>query len=87
MVEVFKTNVTDPRQADIVLIEIRKRFSDYAVNFDLQDCDRILRVKCVGRCIQSSAIVNLVQMYGFNADVLSDWEPVTTGREDSGFYN
>jgi hypothetical protein len=82
MVEVFKTNVADRRQAGILLREIRKRFSDYAANFDLQDCDRVLRVKCVGGCIHSSAIIKLVGMYGFNAEVLSDQEPITTSRRE-----
>jgi hypothetical protein len=85
MVEVFKTNVTDHRQAFILLMEIRKRFGDYAANFDLQDCDRILRVKCLGGSVQSSAIINLVGMYGFNAEILSDQEPVPTREESLRF--
>lgn len=87
MVEVFRTNVNSRRDATILIVEIRKRFSDYVANFDLNDCDRILRIKCTGGYIQSSAIIDLLEMYGFNAEVLSDQYPVTTNGESYlGFY-
>ena len=45
MVEVFKTNVKDPHHAAMLIDCIHKSFDGYNANFDLEDCDKILRVK------------------------------------------
>ena len=72
MVEVFKTNVTDLAQADLHLTEIHQTFRNYKANFDLEDCDKILRVKCTTDFIQSVALINLLQDFGFDAEVLPE---------------
>lgn len=72
MVEVFKTNVTDYRHAAILATVITNRFSDYLVNFDLDDCDRILRVKCRSGCVQASGVIRLLARFGYHAEVLTD---------------
>ena len=77
MVEVFRTNITDHSLAAILVAEIRKHFRDYTANFDLEDCDRILRVKCSEGCIQSSLLISLVNRFGYNAEVLPDDEQPT----------
>ena len=43
-VEVFKTNVSDARQARVLLLHLHQTFPTYKATFDLDDCDRILRV-------------------------------------------
>jgi hypothetical protein len=48
IVEVFKTNVKTGAQAERLITLIRENFPEYTVNFDLDDCDRILRVKSSG---------------------------------------
>jgi hypothetical protein len=45
MIEVFKTDVRDSAEANRLVLEIDTRFSGCAANFDLSDCDRILRIK------------------------------------------
>lgn len=72
MVEVFKTNVRRAGQAKMILDEIHKSFTDYTANFDLKDCDRILRVKCVAGAIRSSLLIDLVKAFGCYAEVLPD---------------
>ena len=47
MVEVFKTNVKDQGVADKLIDQIHRIFIGYMANFDLEDCDNILRVKCM----------------------------------------
>jgi hypothetical protein len=42
------------------------------VNFDLEDCDRILRVKNDHDSIDSIEIINLLKEFGFDAEVLRD---------------
>jgi hypothetical protein len=70
MVEVFKTDVKDPDQANMLIDQIHKNFIDYKVNFDLEDCDKILRVKSEKDLIQSSPLIDLLNSFGFKAEVL-----------------
>ena len=72
VVEVFKTNVRHADHASMLVNEIHATFSDYTANFDLEDCDKILRVASRTAIIQVSAVVKLMENFGFNAEVLSD---------------
>ncbi|MEO6305302.1 MAG: hypothetical protein ABIP51_19230 [Bacteroidia bacterium] len=72
MVEVFQTNVNETYQANMLLNEINKHFKEYEVNFDLEDCDRILRIESRTEPIQTEQIMNLIKELGFNVEVLSD---------------
>jgi len=45
MVEVFKTNIRNHSTAILVKIELLALFPDCKINFDLEDCDRILRIE------------------------------------------
>jgi len=45
VVEIFKTNVTQEKTAKKILMDFRKQFPNYNVNFDLEDCDKILRIE------------------------------------------
>jgi hypothetical protein len=71
-VEVFKTDVQDREQAKKLIDRIHKTFLDYQANFDLDDCDRILRVKCKSGTVQSSGLIDLLKDSGFHAEVLTD---------------
>ncbi|HZE83377.1 MAG TPA: hypothetical protein VE035_03665 [Puia sp.] len=77
MIEVFKTDVEDWRQAANLVDEIHSAFHNYTANFDLEDCDRILRVKCASGSVQPSFLIDLLKRSGFNAEVLPD-EPAMT---------
>ncbi len=72
MVEVFKTNVNDQIQANMLVDQIHKNHTGYKANFDLEDCDKILRIKYVNGLIESSFVINLLNDFGFNAEVLPD---------------
>lgn len=43
-IEVFRTNVTEP-DANSILQSLGKTFPEVKFNFDLDDCDRILRAE------------------------------------------
>jgi hypothetical protein len=75
MVEVFKTDVKNPDDAQTLIELIHATFGDYIANFDLEDCDKILRVQS-GDVVHVSGIVSLLKGSGFNAEVLSDEQPV-----------
>ncbi|MEE3999599.1 hypothetical protein V1T75_04540 [Tenacibaculum sp. FZY0031] len=70
MVEVFKTSVTLMEEEVFLLKELRKKFPDYLINFDLEDCDNILRIEVVGTKINLISIIELVESYEFNIEVL-----------------
>jgi hypothetical protein len=74
MVEVFKTDVNETEHARILLHEINEKFTQYEVNFDLEDCDRILRVKNNNGIVDASALINLLKGFGYTAEVLADDE-------------
>ncbi|HEY9177686.1 MAG TPA: hypothetical protein VIN07_08355 [Flavipsychrobacter sp.] len=44
MVEVFKTNVSNPQQADELICLLRDLLPESRINFDLEDCDKVLRI-------------------------------------------
>lgn len=70
-VEVYKTNVSDPERAKWLVDQIERNFTNCKVNFDLDDCDRILRVVFEGK-IQSDLLIDLLQNVGCKAEVLPD---------------
>jgi hypothetical protein len=75
MIEVFKTNVKYLDHARLLIAEIKKLHSDYEANFDLDDCDSILRVKCTSQVIHATQLIELLSSYGFEASVLPDEVP------------
>jgi hypothetical protein len=72
MIEVFRTNVTQGDQAHNLLNLIHETFEGYTANFDLEDCDRILRVKSNKNLVDTFAVISLIKNSGFDADVLPD---------------
>ena len=76
MIEVFKTNVDNSRFADILVEHIQRTFYGYEANFDLQDRDKILRVKNVMGLVNSHRLIKMLNTFGFYAEVLPDDHPV-----------
>ncbi|MBL7933747.1 MAG: hypothetical protein JNL60_17725 [Bacteroidia bacterium] len=72
MVEVFKTNVQNSSSAEKVLFLIRQLDLKYEVNFDLEDCDKILRIEYKSGIVDSPLILVLIHQMGFTAEVLED---------------
>jgi hypothetical protein len=68
MVEVFRTNVQRKRQAKVLLDILSKQFPLFHINFDLEDCDKILRVE--GDNICTEKIAGLVTESGYECGVL-----------------
>ena len=71
MVEVFKTTVSDTYYAKLLLRKIHARFPGYQANFDLTDCDRILRVKAAAQ-IEVHNIMLIIRRFGYQAEILPD---------------
>lgn len=64
MVEVFKTNVERSYDAAMLGDALMQRFPHCRINFDLDDCDRILRVE--GSRVLPASIVEVLTSMGFN---------------------
>jgi hypothetical protein len=70
IVEVFKTNVQEPSQANKLIVLLREHFSDHKINFDLEDRDKILRIESSNA--QPAEIIKLVNNVGFICEELQD---------------
>lgn len=60
IVEIFKTDVTDDLKSSIIVRMLNERFPSYIVNFDLDDCDRILRVESRKEDIDIPTLIEFV---------------------------
>jgi hypothetical protein len=68
MVEVFKTNVRSTREARLIIKKLAEEFPEHRINFDLSDCDRILRVQ--GHTISEGRVISIVTSLKYNCEIL-----------------
>jgi hypothetical protein len=68
MIEVFKTNVQEVEQSAMIVGKLLEHFPTSTINFDLEDCDKILRVHAAS--ISNHKIIELLNSYGFHCEVL-----------------
>jgi hypothetical protein len=68
MVEVFKTNVQKKAQSKMLLSILSEVFPSFKINFDLSDCDKVLRVE--GDNIEALGIMILIKENGFRCEIL-----------------
>jgi len=68
MVEVFKTNVYEAEKSDLIFQKLHKHFPENKINFDLDDCDKILRVE--GNNILPGKIIEIVEQEGHFCEIL-----------------
>lgn len=69
IVEVFKTNIENPLAAQNLLVLLKDLFPDYKICFDLEDCDKILRV-AAKESISSEEIINCIMSNNFEIEIL-----------------
>ena len=68
MIEVFKTNVETASDANNIVRVLLQHFPGSRINFDLQDCDKILRVE--GKDFCTETIITFMKENGFHCSVL-----------------
>lgn len=68
MIEVFKTNVQKTDDANTLIALLLEQFPGSKINFDLQDCDKILRVE--GRDFSNDKVMTLLLKSGFHCEIL-----------------
>ncbi|HET6992878.1 MAG TPA: hypothetical protein VFJ43_16200 [Bacteroidia bacterium] len=72
MIAVFKTNVTKANKAKIIVNKLQELFPDTIVNFDLKDCDKILRVENNLRNFETADVIVWMEKEGHYCEVLND---------------
>jgi hypothetical protein len=70
MIEIFKTDVQNKTQAKGVMNLLQSEFLEAKINFDLNDCDKILRVDGINH-IHIAQIVNDLIGLGFKCEILN----------------
>ncbi len=68
MIEVFKTDVEQLNEADEIIQKLLEHFPESKINFDLDDCDNILRVEGKTICIEK--IIEVINSNGFHCIIL-----------------
>ena len=70
MIEVFKTNVTLMEDAATILLMLFRLLPSCKINFDLEDCDKILRVE--GESFIPKDIIKTLHTNGYTCEALED---------------
>lgn len=68
MIEVFKTNVQATEQAEELVSLLQQIFPGNKINFDLDDCDKVLRIE--GKNFISCNVMNILKERGFMCNLL-----------------
>lgn len=68
MVEIFKTDVFEEEKSISIVQKLLQYFPENKINFDLEDCDKILRVE--GENILSGRIMELLKEEGHECEIL-----------------
>ncbi|MEO7800840.1 MAG: hypothetical protein ABIR81_02510 [Ginsengibacter sp.] len=75
MIEIFKTNITENDEALQLIEYIHNTFRGYKANFDLLDCDNILRIQSATGFIECSQLIKFLSEFGCIAELLTDEVP------------
>lgn len=68
VIQVFKTDVFEQEHADMLCNLVEHALTVQRANFDLEDCDKILRVVSTANIDQE--IIALLRLYGFKCEEL-----------------
>ena len=68
MVEVFKTNVEQVEHSEMLIDQIINQIPNSQINFDLEDCDKILRIEA--ESVSNQLIIEILHQNGYRAEVL-----------------
>lgn len=68
MVEIFKTNIDCMSMAEKVHFLLLELSPKYKINFDLEDCDKILRFEAEN--VRITEIITTIQKLGLTCEIL-----------------
>ncbi len=67
-VMVFSTNVMEPGQSELLIKQLQEHFPNSRISFDLEDCDKVLRV--AGEDIDQKEVVRLLRIAGYWCEMM-----------------
>ncbi|MDB4926825.1 methyltransferase type 11 [Mucilaginibacter sp.] len=65
-IEIFKTNVGDTVEAEVIIKCLLDHYPHYKINFDLEDCDRVLRIEASQSAINEKEIEQILIKQGYD---------------------
>ena len=68
IVEVFKTNVAEVELSELLIQQLEDQFPDSFINFDMEDCDKILRVEAP--MVAPEKIIQILNSNGYSCEIL-----------------
>lgn len=68
MVEIFKTNVQEVNESKQIVQTLLEHFPLYNINFDLEDCDKILRIESF--FIEIKNIKSILNSLGYQCELI-----------------
>lgn len=63
-VEIFRTDVNDGSNAEKIITFFLAIYPNYKINFDLEDCENILRFETNKQKVESEEIINYMVKLG-----------------------
>lgn len=69
-IAVYKTDVTDRSKAKTIVDAIHRQCPDCEASFDLEDCDKVLRVESKNGKVEESEIRDIFKNYGYQLESL-----------------
>jgi len=72
MIEVYITSVQDQLQPRIVKQLLLVQNPLVEINFDLEDCDNILRIKNIEKAVNISSVLKVLNETGIYVEVLAE---------------
>ena len=76
MIEVFRTNIKTQKDALFIVECLKEAFPQCQANFDLEDCENILRMESKKPDLDTGAVISLVKSHGFRVEILPDVAPI-----------
>jgi hypothetical protein len=68
-IEVFKTNVSRKKDAVKIIRKLTMLEPNYSANFDIQDCDHILRIES-NKKIHNDSVIALLKYNNYNCEII-----------------
>ena len=68
MIHIFKTDVQHQHDTNKITDALFKIYPQYRINFDLDDCDNILRIE--GEEISTNVLINCLAVLGYECTEL-----------------
>jgi len=71
-VEVFKTDIQNPAEGMAMTIKILEHLSGYRITFDLEDCDKVMRIASKNGEIDVEAVLKTGAAFAKKIELLGE---------------